>query len=233
MKLLAILLALASLLLGKAFAALDLKRFPSTSQHRSHLTNLHRNRGRAPSSISPAHKVSKRFTDLASGSGDVTDMTVSECKDFMQNLWHKANTQQYHTYIGLQGMQWPLSILKDKKHQVTSSALSTSNTQIKSANTGYDKPATGEDYSSSPSFYPSPKTLGLGSWTESVKKARTYLKDWTLEEKVNLVTGVGWQVGSKPRCVGNIAPNERLQFPGLCLEDSPLGVRFADLVSEH
>ena len=31
------------------------------------------------------------------------------------------------------------------------------------------------------------------------------------------------------RCVGNIAPIEN--FPGLCLEDSPLGVRSADFVT--
>jgi len=37
---------------------------------------------------------------------------------------------------------------------------------------------------------------------------------------------VGWENG---RCVGNIAPID--DFPGLCLEDSPLGVRFADFVT--
>jgi hypothetical protein len=31
------------------------------------------------------------------------------------------------------------------------------------------------------------------------------------------------------RCVGNIAPID--DFPGLCLEDSPLGVRLADFVT--
>ena len=32
-------------------------------------------------------------------------------------------------------------------------------------------------------------------------------------------------------CVGNIKAIPRKNFPGLCLEDSPLGVRFADRVS--
>ena len=49
---------------------------------------------------------------------------------------------------------------------------------------------------------------------------------FTLEEKVNVTTGVGWALG---RCVGNIPPVA--DFPGLCLEDSPLGVRFADFAT--
>lgn len=39
---------------------------------------------------------------------------------------------------------------------------------------------------------------------------------------------MGWAAS---QCVGNIAPLPRVGFPGLCLQDSPLGVRFADLVS--
>jgi len=39
---------------------------------------------------------------------------------------------------------------------------------------------------------------------------------------------MGWAASV---CVGNIKPLPRVGFPGLCLEDSPLGVRFADLVS--
>ncbi|KAG2029085.1 hypothetical protein BDR03DRAFT_881864, partial [Suillus americanus] len=49
------------------------------------------------------------------------------------------------------------------------------------------------------------------------------ISDYTIEEKVNITTGVGWANGL---CVGNIPPNNN--FPGLCLEDSPLAVRFAD-----
>jgi len=47
-----------------------------------------------------------------------------------------------------------------------------------------------------------------------------------LEKKVNITTGVGYQNG---RCVGNIAAID--DFPGLCLEDSPLGVAEADFVT--
>ena len=46
------------------------------------------------------------------------------------------------------------------------------------------------------------------------------MAEFTLEEKVNITTGVGWMGG---RCVGNIPAVG--DFPGLCLEDSPLGVR--------
>ena len=49
---------------------------------------------------------------------------------------------------------------------------------------------------------------------------------FTLEQKVNMTTGVGAAVG---RCVGNTPPVD--DFPGLCLEDSPLGVRAADFVT--
>lgn len=50
----------------------------------------------------------------------------------------------------------------------------------------------------------------------------------TLAEKVNLTTGVGWE---GEQCVGNTGSVPRIGFPALCLQDSPLGVRFADYVS--
>lgn len=65
-------------------------------------------------------------------------------------------------------------------------------------------------------------------WEKAHGRAKRYLADWTLEEKVQLTTGVGWQNG---RCVGNIGPVPSKNFPGLCLQDSPLGVRLTDFVS--
>lgn len=47
----------------------------------------------------------------------------------------------------------------------------------------------------------------------------------TLEEKVNITTGVGWE---SERCVGNTGAADRVGFPALCLQDSPLGVRDTD-----
>ncbi|PPR00198.1 hypothetical protein CVT24_004901, partial [Panaeolus cyanescens] len=54
---------------------------------------------------------------------------------------------------------------------------------------------------------------------------------FSLDEKVSVVTGVG-SAGS--RCVGSIASIEPVDgrgWPGLCLEDSPLGVRPGDFVT--
>ena len=47
----------------------------------------------------------------------------------------------------------------------------------------------------------------------------------TLVDKVNITTGVGWAQGL---CVGNTAPANSVDFPPLCLQDGPLGLRFAD-----
>lgn len=82
------------------------------------------------------------------------------------------------------------------------------------------------------------------AWQVAYQKAKAKIATFTLAEKVNVTTGVGWMGG---RCVGNIppvpytsnpnpkvtdqAPDGRAQWPGLCLEDSPTGVRFADYVS--
>ncbi|KAG8734777.1 hypothetical protein FRC12_018380 [Ceratobasidium sp. 428] len=66
------------------------------------------------------------------------------------------------------------------------------------------------------------------TWSEAHSLAQSFLKDTTLEQKVNITTGVGWQIG---RCVGNIGAQPDIGWPGLCLEDSPLGVRFADRVT--
>lgn len=47
----------------------------------------------------------------------------------------------------------------------------------------------------------------------------------TLLEKVNVTSGIGWSQGL---CVGNTAPAVNVGFPSLCLQDGPLGLRFAD-----
>ncbi|KAI0351205.1 glycoside hydrolase [Trametes cingulata] len=65
------------------------------------------------------------------------------------------------------------------------------------------------------------------AWAHAHARARSLIASWTLEQKVNATTGVGWMGG---RCVGNI-PAISPSFPGLCLEDSPLGVRDTDFVT--
>ncbi|PFH46305.1 glycoside hydrolase family 3 protein [Amanita thiersii Skay4041] len=69
------------------------------------------------------------------------------------------------------------------------------------------------------------------AWSAAYKKAKQKIAGFSLEEKISTATGVGWMGG---RCVGNIAPIEPIRgrgWPGLCLEDSPLGVRFGDFVT--
>lgn len=80
----------------------------------------------------------------------------------------------------------------------------------------------------SPPKYPSPWGEGLGDWDSAYQQARDFVSKLTLTEKVNLTTGVGWE-GEK--CVGNTGSIPRLAFKALCLEDSPLGVRFKDFAS--
>ncbi|KAJ6508317.1 glycoside hydrolase family 3 protein [Mycena sanguinolenta] len=65
------------------------------------------------------------------------------------------------------------------------------------------------------------------SWEEAYQKAENALSQLTLADKVNILTGQG---GSS-RCIGNTFPVPSINFPGFCLEDSPLGVRLASNVS--
>ncbi|KAL9026121.1 MAG: hypothetical protein Q9196_005168, partial [Gyalolechia fulgens] len=77
----------------------------------------------------------------------------------------------------------------------------------------------------SPPYYPSPWGSGTGDWASAYGRARAFVGQLTLLEKANLTTGVGWQ---SERCVGETGAIPRLGFRGLCLQDSPLGVRFTD-----
>ncbi|KAF5018942.1 hypothetical protein F66182_9058 [Fusarium sp. NRRL 66182] len=83
-----------------------------------------------------------------------------------------------------------------------------------------------EELSYSPPHYPSPwmdpEAVG---WQEAYAKARDFVSQLTLLEKVNLTTGVGWQ---SERCVGNTGSVPRLGLRGLCLQDGPLGIRLSD-----
>lgn len=85
-----------------------------------------------------------------------------------------------------------------------------------------------KSFQRSPPEYPSPWGEGLGDWAAAYEQARAFVSQLTLTEKVNLTTGVGWE-GEK--CVGNNGAIPRLAFNAMCLEDSPLGVRFGDFAS--
>ncbi|KAM5344285.1 hypothetical protein ACJ41O_012822 [Fusarium nematophilum] len=75
-------------------------------------------------------------------------------------------------------------------------------------------------------FYPSPwMSPDADGWDEAYTKARAFVSQMTLLEKVNLTTGVGW---ANERCVGNVGDIPRLGLRGLCMQDGPVGVRLTD-----
>ncbi|KAL7626418.1 beta-glucosidase [Parahypoxylon ruwenzoriense] len=85
------------------------------------------------------------------------------------------------------------------------------------------------DLAQSEPYYPSPwMNPTAEGWEDAYAKAREFVSQLTLAEKVNLTTGVGWQ---GEQCVGQVGSIPRLGFRSLCLQDSPLGIRFADYVS--
>ncbi|KAG9736987.1 hypothetical protein KCU73_g10115, partial [Aureobasidium melanogenum] len=80
-------------------------------------------------------------------------------------------------------------------------------------------------YTSSPGVFPTPNTTGIG-WEDALQKAKQWVAQLTLEEKVGVLTGE-----PKGPCIGNIAPIPRIGFPGLCLQDGPLAIRQATYAS--
>ncbi|KAJ7789837.1 beta-glucosidase [Mycena olivaceomarginata] len=100
----------------------------------------------------------------------------------------------------------------------TSSPSSTSSTRTTSSTT-----------TSGTAAAPSGTVLNISpQWAAAYVKANAAVQKMSLQDKVNLATGVGWEAG---HCVGNTPAISSIAFPGLCLEDSPVGVRDADLVS--
>ncbi|ETW82695.1 glycoside hydrolase family 3 protein [Heterobasidion irregulare TC 32-1] len=79
----------------------------------------------------------------------------------------------------------------------------------------------------SPIVVPAKPVAGDADWAPAVARARAFVGGLSLEEKVNLTTGVG----TGGRCVGNTGEVTRIGFKGICLQDSPLGVRDADFAS--
>ncbi|RAH86150.1 putative beta-glucosidase, partial [Aspergillus japonicus CBS 114.51] len=85
-----------------------------------------------------------------------------------------------------------------------------------------------QDMPPSESWFPTPQGGALEDWADDYRRAELLVRNMTLIEKINITTGVGWQMGM---CVGNTAPAEFVKFPSLCLQDGPLGLRYADLIS--
>ncbi|KAH7374488.1 beta-glucosidase [Plectosphaerella cucumerina] len=89
--------------------------------------------------------------------------------------------------------------------------------------------STGNGLAYSPPSYPSPwMDPSADGWQDAYAKAFAVVSEMTLLEKVNLTTGVGWQ---SDLCVGNVGSIPRLGLRGLCMQDGPQGIRFADYVS--
>ncbi|KAL9088881.1 MAG: hypothetical protein Q9159_002845 [Coniocarpon cinnabarinum] len=80
----------------------------------------------------------------------------------------------------------------------------------------------------SPAWYPSPRGGTMPRWEAAYEKAWDMVRNMTLAEKVNITTGTGWMMGL---CVGNTGPAMDVGFPSLCLQDGPLGLRFADNIT--
>lgn len=90
---------------------------------------------------------------------------------------------------------------------------------------GYLAYKTGLIDGQSPPWYPSPKGGTLSTWADSYSKAQKLVAQMSLVEKVNITTGTGWAMDM---CVGTTGQALDAGFPSLCLQDGPLGIRFAD-----
>lgn len=62
-----------------------------------------------------------------------------------------------------------------------------------------------------------------GTWADAYEQANVALAKLTLNDKVSIVSGIGWDKGP---CVGNTAPVSAIGYPQLCLQDGPLGIRY-------
>lgn len=68
-----------------------------------------------------------------------------------------------------------------------------------------------------------PVGTGLGDWADAYSQASAALARMSQQDKVNIVSGIGWDKGP---CVGNTSPINSIGYPQLCLQDGPLGIRF-------
>lgn len=66
------------------------------------------------------------------------------------------------------------------------------------------------------------------SWSAAYSKASAALSKLSQNDKIGMVTGVGWEEGP---CVGNTAAPSGISYPSLCIQDGPLGVRYANPVT--
>jgi beta-glucosidase len=84
-------------------------------------------------------------------------------------------------------------------------------------------------FGQSPAVFPSPAIADNGPWAEAVQKARAFVSQLTLEEKMNLTCGTTSSTG----CGGYVSAIPRLGFEGMCLQDGSHGVHGADRVNSY
>ncbi|KAF8308382.1 beta-glucosidase [Clavulina sp. PMI_390] len=111
----------------------------------------------------------------------------------------------------------------------SSTSTSTSTTQKSSSTTATTtSKTTTSTTASSSSTSASASVTPTGSWVAAVAKATAAVAKMSTQDMVNIVTGIGNEKGP---CVGNLPSITSVGFTGLCLQDGPVGVRYADLVS--
>ncbi|KAH6857126.1 glycoside hydrolase superfamily [Chaetomium sp. MPI-CAGE-AT-0009] len=67
------------------------------------------------------------------------------------------------------------------------------------------------------------EAIEAADWAAAQSSAEAALAKMSQQDKVNIVTGVGWDKGP---CVGNTPAISSINYPQLCLQDGPLGIRF-------
>ncbi|KAK9349700.1 glycoside hydrolase superfamily [Lipomyces doorenjongii] len=78
-----------------------------------------------------------------------------------------------------------------------------------------------------PYSYPSPNATGIGGWDIAIAKAKRFIAQLTLEEKVSICTGTGFPPDPHnplQLCQGQTKPIPRMNFTGLCYIDSDTGI---------
>ncbi|KAM0326544.1 hypothetical protein ACHAQA_006413 [Verticillium albo-atrum] len=69
------------------------------------------------------------------------------------------------------------------------------------------------------------------AWDAAYAKAEAAIEKLSQQEKIGIVTGIGWNQGPNGPCIGNTSPAESIGYPSLCLHDGPLGVRWGERVT--
>ncbi|KAK3323239.1 glycosyl hydrolase family 3 N terminal domain-containing protein [Cercophora scortea] len=62
-----------------------------------------------------------------------------------------------------------------------------------------------------------------GAWAAAHSSASAALAKMSQNDKIAVVTGIGWNKGA---CVGNTAAVGSINYPSMCIQDGPLGVRY-------